>query len=159
MSNVDEIINDIISAMRPFITKAFNAGYESGRSDANRAIAEFVCSPDANLQNRIAPAGPLPDLHIAVARAESQRARAAPGSVKPAILSIVKAEPGISVSGIERISGIKRNSVRATLWALAKEGKIERRNGGYAVIIVVSSDSVPGQPGNGNPGASNAGAD
>lgn len=43
------------------------------------------------------------------------------------ILSVVLSQPGISRSGIERITHAKPNSIRGTLWGLTQEGLVERR--------------------------------
>ena len=72
------------------------------------------------------------------------KSRAAPGSVKPAILEMIKKQPGLTPDQIQAKSGAKHNSVRGTLWALEKEGKVERHDGKYAAVIIPSSSSTSG---------------
>ena len=58
---------------------------------------------------------------------EADDERAAPGTIKPAILKIIQEHPeGLSKSQIVIMTGIKPNSVRGTLWSLNKEGEITK---------------------------------
>ncbi|EJJ24617.1 hypothetical protein [Rhizobium sp. CF142] len=58
---------------------------------------------------------------------DSDDGRAAPGTVKPAILKLIQEHPeGLSKSQIVMMTGIKPNSVRGTLWSLNKEGHIKK---------------------------------
>jgi hypothetical protein len=74
----------------------------------------------------IASTGPLPD--VSVARTSG---KAPPGTVKPAILNLIETSSGLLTEQIVKITGFKENSVRGTISALSKEGKIRRNGGGH----------------------------
>jgi hypothetical protein len=116
------------------ITRALWEAYEIGREDMRRELMALL-SPS---RNDAPPPGPLYDTN-----ASEPRAKAPPGTVRPAILSMIELSSGVTTEHIIRTTGFKENSVRGTLSTLAKELRIERRGNEWFVKKIKASDGEP----------------
>jgi hypothetical protein len=95
--------------------------YEIGREDMRRELMALLSPSRAS--DHVAPSV-FVDGGV-VANKEP------PGTVRPAILSMIESSNGIQVAEIIRATGFKENSVRGTVSTLAKEGKIFRNLNGW----------------------------
>lgn len=133
-SELDAIVLDATSALRPLLERAFEAGRAVGRREATtelRARLSDAIGPIMS-QNEIlelARQGDGAGVSVFDSMPTNQASsRAAPGTVRPAILALVQSHPqGIRREDIERLSGVKGNSVRGTLYNLQKDGFVMRR--------------------------------
>jgi hypothetical protein len=132
MTYVDEILAEVTKTLRPVLEAAF----AHVKDDAKReAAAEFKAKVSAMLdeapQPTIAAITPKDD-QIAFSPPsprKTRKGRAAPGTVKPQILDVVRQSPeGISTRDIATLTAFKYNSVRGTLWLLKKEELVINRD-------------------------------
>lgn len=116
MDRIDQLISEIGPALRPLLDSVYQAGYADGR---NAATAELRSKMSAILGDAPSPSiepygNPAPN-----EQTEAEGERAAPGTVKPAILKLIQEHPeGLTRMDIVRMTGFKINSIRGTLWAL-----------------------------------------
>lgn len=133
------------------LRQAAELGFEHGKQTAAAELRQKVVSAlelgaEAGAANMAASLGALaiepqtehsvsrPDLVLRTSDGRTMHVevkRAAPGSVKPIVERMVREHPGLSVDDIQGRTGIKRNSVRGTLWTLSTEGIVERRDDGW----------------------------
>lgn len=115
--------------MIAIIAGSFAMGQNEAVSRINAALSEF---------------GPYPSIpdHTEVNDyvAPRQSGRAALGTVKPAVLALTERPNGATVEEMAA-TGIKFNSIRGTIYALQKEGKIERR--GERWFRISQQDEAP----------------
>jgi len=116
-------LENLASRGKDDIARLLEQAYQLGRADMKRELMQLL-SPSGGESN-IALAGRLPDANGSTARTS---AKAPPGTVKPAILRLVRGSPGLSTEEIIAQTGFKENSVRGTLSSLMKQGLIERRD-------------------------------
>jgi len=129
----DTIALDAADALRPFLEKAFEAGRAVGREEATAELRARLSDLVGPLE--AAPTAPEPKRVFASGSftlprygAPAEGARATPGTVKPAIFNLIRSHPnGIRQDDIRRLSDVKANSIRGTLYSLQKDGVIERR--------------------------------
>ena len=138
MRGIKDIMDDAAAALRPFIIEAFEVGRKTGADETRAALEAFLHHPPSANEG-IAPATDMPDEPTETA--VLSEGRATPGSVKPAIMSLIVQSPGMTVADIQRHTGAKPNSVRGTLWTLQKEERIERR--GHGFFPVEKKVSIP----------------
>ena len=176
MRTFDDILADITAALRPFMRELYDAGRQTGGDDVRAALSHFLHHVPAADED-IMPMPERSDTEIAAVIATE--GRAAPGSVKPAILNAIRQSPGVTIADIRARTGAKPNSVRGTLWTLQKEELIERKGAStspsgcrFPLRLLPKTMSFERTPnfetsefplsakraGNGNPGATNAGA-
>jgi hypothetical protein len=128
MRTFDDILADITAALRPFMRELYDAGRQTGGDDVRAALSHFLHHVPAADED-IMPMPERSDTEIAAVVATE--GRAAPGSVKPAILNAIRQSPGVTIADIRARTGAKPNSVRGTLWTLQKEELIERKGARY----------------------------
>lgn len=138
MRDIQKMISDAADALRPLIEEAFAAGKDEGRREA---ADEFKAKIGAILGEESAPSKPSTP---SVTGAPDEEARAPSGTVKPAVLRLIReSQGGITTTEITRLTGFKHNSIRGTLWGLQKEGKITKR--GNRWVGHTASDAEPEQ--------------
>jgi hypothetical protein len=131
---LETIIQSAEASIRRLLIAAFEAGEKTGRETAAKELASEMAGFVANISKSL---GRAPDAALASDGDRSRRQtshppvmadRAAPGSVKPVILKIIKHSEGTgkTLREIERETGFKYNSVRGTLWQLQQNGEIEK---------------------------------
>ena len=133
---VDDIAAKGHEKLRELISEAYQAGYSAGLLQGERDAA-------AKLQSKLMElfeggvGSPSTKENSLLTFPEDSDAkpgseeRVAPGTVKPAILSLLRgSQRGLSVRQIEDATGFKHNSVRGTIWTLQKEGQVFRGEGG-----------------------------
>lgn len=114
--DINSITSSAAAALRNLLLEAFEAGRAAGRQEASSDLR-------AKLSQVIGPIETQPQ------PPPSTGARATPGTVKPTIRNLVTRSGliGISADEIVAQTGIKRNSVRGTLYTLKQDGEVERR--------------------------------
>ncbi len=126
---IDNMVAEILDVMRPRLAAALRAAFERGQQVSGAHYADRI-SRATRLLNELSQIAPEPDnadvIPVGSVWTHSGAERAALGTVKPRILELVSREVGASVQEIEAI-GIKPNSIRGTLYALQKDGHIQRR--------------------------------
>jgi len=118
-------LENLASEAAPHITRLLEKAYTIGRDDMRRELMALL-SPSRG-SDGIAMTGTVSDANVIVARTST---KAPPGTVKPAILHMIENSPPLLTEQIISQTGFKENSVRGTLSALYKGGKIERTSGG-----------------------------
>lgn len=113
-------------AMRDLLAEAYELGREVGRQEATNLLMtrfqEFVLQPLPSPTS--AAARPVDPAYV---EPEEPEERAAPGTVKPVIHQlVVSSKTGITMADIERQTGFKSNTVRGTLYALKREGFVDK---------------------------------
>lgn len=142
MSNdIPEILASAKAAIDAAVEAAFKRGYDDGYiAGKQEAMAGFKSrlaslfegeTPVATETPSEAPSyATVSDLLTSPDHDASQE-RAAPGTVKPLVLSVVaNSNIGMTTRAIQAVTGIKYNSVRGTLWQLQKEDAVTRDDGG-----------------------------
>jgi Replication protein A C terminal len=127
------------------LARLLREAYELGREHMRRELMALL-SPSHDADT-IAPVGALPDTNVAIARTS---AKAPPGTVRPAILSMIESSNGVQVAEIIRATGFKENSVRGTVSTLAKEGKIYRNLNGWVAKKLEASARLSTEASNGS---------
>ncbi|WP_375463060.1 hypothetical protein [uncultured Methylobacterium sp.] len=115
---------------------AFERGREAGRQETFAGIktklaawSDLVAEISSVADNGLNISDEAVAEEIDVLAAEAG-VRAPPGSVKPIIANLIGERPGLMTVDIRRITKIKPNSIRGTLWTLSAQDKIiERREG------------------------------
>lgn len=121
---IDQIKTDAGKSLEQLLTEAFEAGRVVGREESAAEFREFRNKLAHILDAEPVQAGPIAMEHQA-------GGRATPGSVKPAILNLIIANPGLSQDEIQQKTGFKPNSVRGTLWTLSAQDKAIHKVSGY----------------------------
>lgn len=129
---LETLIRSAETSLRPLLTAAYTAGMKAGREEAAQQLAAEI----AQLVEHISRGFDKPTDSLTITDADKAQAqnfargastdRAAPGSVKPAILKLIQGSNGMTLREIEQETGFKYNSVRGTLWQLQQEGEIEK---------------------------------
>ena len=101
------------------IARLLREAYRIGREDMRRELMTLLSPSGENT----APAPSRLSDHIIPAYFT---AKAPPGTVKPALLALISRDEGANIRDMEA-TGVKHNSIRGTMFALQKEGKIEKR--------------------------------
>ena len=122
---IDNTVSDILDSMRPKLAAALRAAFERGQRMSDARYADKIAQA-SRLLSELSPEPDVPDIPIGSVWSQSGAFRAALGTVKPRVLELVSRDTGASVPEIEAI-GIKPNSIRGTLYALQKDGIIQRR--------------------------------
>lgn len=113
--------------------EGYAEGYDAGFAAAQKEIMAMV----SGIGKRYSGEG-IENIRVPSRAITLDDERAAPGTVKPAILKLIKEHPdGLSKSQIVNLTGIKPNSVRGTLWSLNQEGVIGK--GGRDLWIPIES--------------------
>ena len=137
LSNV--LVGELTKRLRPLLQEAYDAGRNVGRQEAANEVRAKLA----------AALGPIEVEATASVQkgtpSSDQSQRAAPGSVKPRILALVREIPGLSAKDIEVRTGIKYNSVRGTLWALGTENQVQRKNGRWYPAKIEAASGNPAQ--------------
>lgn len=130
---------------------AADFGYEHGKQAAAIELRQKVARALELGAVALAPLSSFPEMNGPVPGSiEEQIAqrilteRAAPGSVKPTLARFVSDHPGLTVDQIQERTGIKRNSVRGTLWTLSNEKIVERRGHGW-FPVAQTNEAADGQ--------------
>jgi hypothetical protein len=110
---IDQIRDDASSTIQRLLDDAFQAGRVVGRAEGADDLRQRL---SGLLMASETPTKPV--TKKATEKPAPGARRAAPGSVKPTILELIKNEPGITQDEIGERTGIKHNSIRGTLWAL-----------------------------------------
>jgi len=134
VDDIEDMVSSLSDALRAMLTRAFENGREVGKHEATghlkAKLAEIRNLTDHVLASGLdaAIAEPrVPAVSSAMSNDTSDSERAAPGSIKPAILNfLAKNERGASASDIAGATGIKENTVRGTLRNLKLEGKAQK---------------------------------
>lgn len=107
----------------------YDAGWKAAVEEMNGKLASMLGRKKSDLAHLFIPEGesaqsPAPE-------PEQSDDRAAPGTVKPAILKIIREHPeGLTKKQIIEMTGIKPNSVRGTLWQLGTQDNLIRSDNG-----------------------------
>ncbi|WP_099554893.1 hypothetical protein [Hartmannibacter diazotrophicus] len=128
--DTESFIEVAAAEMRLAVERAYKAGYEQGRADAVQSLLSSVASalnmPDRNFM----PSSVSSTMSLWSTAEKSDDDRATPGTVKPAIISVLKkSRDGLTVSEITEQTGAKYNSVRGTLWALHTKDHLISKKG------------------------------
>ena len=125
MRTIDDIAVNGAGVLKSLLMEAYRAGYEAGsREGAANFKSKVAQLLSADTQS--APELPASETEQAL-RSVEVGDRAIPGTVKPAVLQLIRRNPqGIPRSAIEKQTGFKPNSVRGTLWTLMNERSIMR---------------------------------
>jgi hypothetical protein len=165
MRSVEDIIAEGGQSLERLIREAYEAGVEKGRAVTTEELG-------AKLSTIFGPAFKVTmgrGLHhtmvtVGVAEPDNSAAaeptgRAAPGTVKPAVLSLINQSgaSGLTTDEIVDMTGFKTNSVRGTLWTLQDQKAIGRIGDRWmsAEVILKAGFAASTE----NPGAASAGAD
>lgn len=127
--DITQIFDRAASTIRAMLFDAYEAGRQIGRKEA---AAEFKAKIADFLEQE--PKAKHVVVSVTGVSAEAQTSRAAPGSVKPAIMKLVQDSGGMSLRDIEQATGFKYNSVRGTLWQLQQEDKIVKDGDIYRAV-------------------------
>lgn len=129
MQGFEDISKDAISVLERKLEEAYKAGFERGREQAasefRAKLEQVFTAPSAASQ---APADFVMG-SFGTSVVTEQDERAAPGTIKPAIIAALRSHPeGLFRREIVDLTGIKPNSVRGTLWQLQKESQITKND-------------------------------
>lgn len=124
-ANIDDILSTATEDLRARLNAAFEAGRALGRREASGQVRDKIVGFLDSIEAHDISTD-IPDITSPPPAAEE--ARAVPGTVKPAIKSLIEdAKDGIRTSEIIEKTGFKENSVRGTLSTLKVDGFAERR--------------------------------
>jgi IclR helix-turn-helix domain len=116
-SPIENILSRATQDIRKQLEEAFEAGRATERDGMKREIVAFLSHKE-----------PSPDIALAGSSAAISVGRASPGTVKPAIMALIKKAPkGIRTAEIIERTGFKENSVRGTLSTLRRKGFADQR--------------------------------
>jgi hypothetical protein len=151
MRTLKEIEDSGYVAIQNAITEAYNAGLADGRRESeelrNKIVA--ILSPST-------VAATATESAVFRDKVEGVVIRAAPGTVKPEILRLIRSsDGGLTTEEIIAYTGFKASSVRGTISTLQAEHEIEKQGDRWVASFV----STPASAGNGNPDAAASGSD
>jgi hypothetical protein len=128
MDRIDQLLSEIGPALKPLIDAVYQAGYADGRAAAKADLHSKMSA--LLLDDNVVPVEPYGKA-TPNEQTEAESDRAAPGTVKPAILKLIKDHPeGLTRRDIIDLTGFKVNSVRGTLWQLhAVDREIDTHKG------------------------------
>lgn len=128
MADIETVLAGADPAIKSILRSIYLDGYEAGREAGKKEAVDELRSKLSGLLDPL-PAANEPDTDEADETSMESDGRASPGTVKPAILELIKAHPeGLTTREIAKKTGFKFNSVRGTVWWLAsKDNAIERR--------------------------------
>lgn len=144
---IDDLLHSLTDALRAILTRA----YENGRDAGKREAAELMSASLAGLMQNgpssyisFSPPGqetkqepPAPSQKV------EEGTRAAPGSIRPAILGTLAGGGHLRPSAIAQLTGIKENTVRGTLRNLLAEKKVEKAEGLWFLPLQKSGEETP----------------
>ena len=125
---IDDLLSEIVEELRPKLAAVLRTAFERGERKSVEYYETNIAQVTRVLREMSAKiTAPRTDIPVGIDSLTPPSAeRASQGTVKPRILELVSREMGTSISELERI-GFKPNSIRGTLYALQKEGKIQKR--------------------------------
>jgi hypothetical protein len=123
----DDLVSLFMNEIRPKLEAGFRAAYKRGGLTVEARYEEEIAKVTATLSGWTAAMNSARARNNASATqmTEPTADRAALGTVKPRVLELVSRDMGASIKEIET-TGIKRNSVRGTLYSLQRDGIIRR---------------------------------
>lgn len=143
MHEIRDIVDDTQSAVLRAIEAAYKRGFEAGKQQGERdaavglkarlsaILSDDAIAPDAQPQREYAVVNEQVTVGADNDQSDDDTGRAAPGTVKPTILSIIaNSQNGMLTREVVSATGFKPNSVRGTLWTLHNEGSIEKADSG-----------------------------
>lgn len=141
---IDHMVSDILDDMRPKLADALRAAFERGQQVSDARYADKIAqaySLLSELRHHTPDSGEtdIPTGTYWLTKRGDER-RAALGTVKPRVLELISRAVGASIPEIEAI-GIKPNSIRGTLYALQKDGHIQRRGDRWYVATPESNET------------------
>jgi hypothetical protein len=132
MRNLNHTVGEAASEIQELLKIVYLDGYEAGRNAGRKEMAEevrnkFAAMLDVGSDAVMDGVSPEDD--------GQSGGRAAPGTVKPAVLSLIKSSAeGMTTAEIRTATGFKPNSIRGTLWALNTQDKLIEQNGDRWVV-------------------------
>ncbi len=142
MREIRNIIDDTQSAVLQAIEMAYKKGFDDGKQQGEREAAAGLKARLSAILSDGTPAPVVSHREYEVVNEKvtvgtdnnldgDETSRAAPGTVKPTILSIIaNSQNGMLTREVVSATGFKPNSVRGTLWTLRSEGSIEKADSG-----------------------------
>ncbi|MBS3648552.1 hypothetical protein KEU06_07910 [Pseudaminobacter sp. 19-2017] len=123
MDKLDQLNSDMAAMMRLALDDAYEAGFAAGKESARAELLtklNAVLSSDEPVSASFTPSSTdVRNAEVATDNGSVEVDRAAPGTVKPAVLKLIQDNPrGLTRRQIIEMTGFKHNSVRGTLWQL-----------------------------------------
>lgn len=152
MDDIHELLSSATASVRAAIeaayAKGFDAGKKQGERDASAGLKAKLASILGADEITEAPQGPAcTEINVPLSLSSEspqgdETERAAPGTVKPVILSTIANSRGMTTKEIVETTGFKHNSVRGTLWTLQRDGAIQKDDRGRWVAVTDIRDAA-----------------
>ena len=146
MPDAEALIAELMDTLKPslyaVIRKAVEGGVSIGRDEALEEATKRMSLLGQKVTELVEASSRLSERvrTNTERRTASIGQRASQGTVKPTLLALISRSDGATVREMEA-TGVKHNSIRGTVYALQKEGKIEKHGDRWYSKITEASKS------------------